>query len=65
MFLDWSKKARVKAALCWFAILLSNVLVLALLAELTQPSPLSMATMFLLGPLVFGLPWFVMLQRER
>lgn len=59
-----ARNPRVKAALCWLVILLSNLLVLALLIQLSQPSTVCLMTMGVLGP-VFGLPWYVMLQKEK
>jgi hypothetical protein len=55
----------LKALFCWLAILASNFVVLGLFFQLVKPSDICILVIYILVPVIFSLPWVVIMQKER
>lgn len=55
----------MKRALVWTIIVVSNVLVLWLFARLLDNGNLWTSLMYVIGPLVFSLPWYVIQGKQK
>lgn len=55
----------MKRTLCWIIILASNALVLWLFVRLLGSGNLWTSLMYVIGPVVFSLPWYVILGEQK